>query len=169
MQQIKDLAGKIHAELQNLTGSVNDVVQDFKNIQAPGPELRKTDGESGSQTEETSGDTAAPTQQIMERVENLMKITDGMVQEISTLRKALPATYFKNRSKIRDTFNKIEETALQNMEEAFAVFDALQALDTAPHQVAGTAAKMEGIRKGLQQLLDLIEKTEDIGESDSYL
>jgi hypothetical protein len=169
MQQIKDLAGKIHAELQNLTGSVSDVVQDFKNMHAPGPELSKNDGKKGSQTEETSGDTAAPTQQMMERVENLMKITDDMVQEIGILRKALPATYFKNRSKIRDTFNKVEEKALQNMEEAFAVFDVLQRQGSMPRQIAETAAKMEEIRLGMQKLLGLFEGTEDIGESDSYL
>ena len=169
MQQIKDLAGKIHAELQNLTGSVSDVVQDFKNMQAPDPDLRKSDGKKGSQTEETSGDTAALTQQMVERVENLMKITDDMVHEIGILRKALPATYFKNRSKIRDTFNKVEEKALQNMEEAFAVFDILQRQDCMPQQIADTAAKMEEIRLGMQKLLGLFEGTEDIGESDSYL
>ncbi|HER00336.1 MAG TPA: hypothetical protein ENO22_13430 [candidate division Zixibacteria bacterium] len=169
MQEIKDLAGKIQTELQSLTSSVSDVVQNFTRMQEPDARSKKQDGAKQPQIEEITEKSAAPIQQTMERVENLMKITDDIVQEIGTLRKALPATYFKNRSKIRDTVNAIEEKALQNLEEAFAAFDALQLQDSMSQRILDAAARMEEIKKRLHQLLELFEGKEDVEETGSYL
>jgi hypothetical protein len=57
-----------------------------------------------------------------------------VVQDLKLLRKALPATYFKNRSKIRDTLEGLEAKAVRSRQSVFSIMDGLQFLDMASRQ-----------------------------------
>ncbi|MBD3217093.1 MAG: hypothetical protein GF310_02365 [candidate division Zixibacteria bacterium] len=169
MEDTKDLVSKIQAELQGLTTSITDVVQTFKKMQEPIAESRQKVPEATVQLEKITEQTAEATHQMIDRVENITKITDEIVQEIGVLRKTLPATYFKNRSKIRDTVNGIEEKAQQNLDDALVILNALQFQDITSQQVHHASTLMEEIEDRLHHLLDVFEGKEGIEQLQSFI
>jgi len=164
MEDTKDLVGKIQAELQGLTSSITDVVQTFKKMQEPIAESRQKVPEATMQLEKITAQTEEAAHQMIDKVESISKISDEIVQEIADLRKALPSTYFKNRSKIRDTVSRIEEKAQQNLDDAFVILNALQFQDITSQQVHHASTLMEEIEQRLFHLLAVFDGREDIEE-----
>jgi methyl-accepting chemotaxis protein len=135
MEDTKNLTGNIQGELQAVTASVADVIQTLS-------KLREPVDESGDQP------------RVIERVESITGMMAEIIQDISLLRKTLPATYFKNRSKIRDTINSLDIKAQRNLENASETLNNLRVRDTGSHELEQAVKLMEEIE---QRLLNFME------------
>ncbi len=169
MEDTKDLVGKIQEELQGLTDSITDVVQTFKKMQAPISESREKVPQATQQLEKITEQTEEAAHQMIDKVESISRISDEIVQEIADLRQALPATYFKNRSRIRDKVSSIEAKAQQNLDDAFVILNALQFQDITSQQVHHASSLMEEIENRLHQLLDVFDGKGGIEELQSFV
>lgn len=162
MENTKLLVTKIQDEIKELTDSINDVVGTFKKMQAPLAESQAKVPEATQQLEKITEQTENATQQVIDRVESISNISEDIVNEIGVLRKALPATYFKNRSKIRDTIGNIEGKAQQNLDDAFLILNALQFQDITSQQIHQASVLMEEVEQKLQNLLSVFDGKEGI-------
>jgi len=157
MEDTKDMVGKIQEELQGLTDSITDVVKTFKKMQTPIAESREKVPQATQQLEKITMQTEEAAHQMIDKVESISRFSEEIVDEISELRQALPATYFKNRSRIRDKVNSIEAKAQQNLDDAFVILNALQFQDITTQQVHHASSLMEEIENRLYQLLDVFD------------
>jgi len=164
MQEAKMLVNKIQGELKGLMDSVSDVVNTFKKMQDPIAESREKVPQATRQLEKITQQTEQATHRMIDTVESISKISDEIVREISDLRKALPATYFKNRSRIRDTVNSIESKARQNQDDAFVILNALQFQDITSQQVQHASTLLEEIEQRLHHILAVFDGQEDISQ-----
>jgi chemotaxis regulatin CheY-phosphate phosphatase CheZ len=162
MENTKLLVTKIQDEIKELTDSINEVVTTFKKMQAPLAESQSKVPEATKQLEKISEQTETATQQVIDRVESISTISEDIVNGIAVLRKALPATYFKNRSKIRDTIGSIETKAQQNLDDAFLILNALQFQDITSQQIHHASVLMEEVEQKLQNLLAVFDGKEGI-------
>jgi dsDNA-specific endonuclease/ATPase MutS2 len=135
MEDTKNLTGNIREELQALTSSVADVIQTLR-------KLREPVIESGNQP------------RVIDRVESISGMMAEIIQDISLLRKTLPATYFKNRSKIRDTINSLDIKAQRNLENASKTLNNLRVQNSGSHEFEQAVELMEEIE---QRLLNFME------------
>lgn len=162
MENTKELVTRIQDEIKELTSSINDVVGTFKKMQEPLAESQAKVPEATQQLEKITQQTESATQQVIDRVESISTISEDIVNEITILRKALPSTYFKNRSKIRDTISHIEEKAQQNLDDAFLILNALQFQDITSQQVHHASVLMEEVEQKLHNLLSVFEGKEGV-------
>ncbi len=130
MEDTKNLTGNIREELQALTSSIADVIQTLR-------KLREPVIESGDQP------------RVIDRVESISGMMAEIIREISTLRKTLPATYFKNRSKIRDTINSLDIKAQRNLENASKALNNLRVQDSGSSEFEQAVKSMEDIEQRL--------------------
>jgi chemotaxis protein CheZ len=157
MQTTKELVSKIQDELQGLTTTVSDVVLTFKKLQDPIEESRARVPQATMQLEKITAQTEQAANQMIDMVECITNISDQIVQEIGQLRRALPATYFKNRSIVRDTVNSIETKAQQNLDDAYVILNALQFQDITSQQVQHASSLMEEIENRLRNLMGIFK------------
>jgi chemotaxis protein CheZ len=167
MQTTKELVSKIQDELQGLTTTVSDVVLTFKKLQDPIEESRARVPQATMQLEKITAQTEQATNQVIDMVENITNISDQVVQEIGQLRHALPATYFKNRSVVRDTVNSIETKAQQNLDNAYVILNALQFQDITSQQVQHASTLMEEIENRLRNLMGIFKGDIDLQKLES--
>ena len=146
------VSSKIHEEIKDLTSSIDEMVESFKGLQKPIEESRKQVPEATVQLERINSQTEEATHRVLDMVEQITNDAGDLLQDLSILRKSLPATYFKNRSKVRDAFERIKKTATSNQEKAFAIMDALQFQDITSQQIEHTAHLLEEVETKLHSI-----------------
>jgi chemotaxis regulatin CheY-phosphate phosphatase CheZ len=164
MNSTKALVSSIQDELKGLTGAIGEVMTTFKKMQEPIAESRQKVPEATKQLEKISEQTEEAAHQMIDKVESISKVSEEIVSDITVLRKTLPATYFKNRSKIRDTVNAIDEKSQQNLDDAFVILNALQFQDITTQQIQHASTLMEEIENRLHHILAVFDGKEDIEE-----
>ena len=160
------VSSMIHEEIRSLTESIDQMVESFKSLQKPIEESRKRVPEATVQLERINTQTEEATHRVLDMVEQITNDAGDMVHDLSALRKALPATYFKNRSKVRDVFEQIEKTALSCQENAFAIMDALQFQDITAQQMEHTAHLLDEVESKLHSIKGLFAENESEAEEE---
>lgn len=158
----------IHTELKELTASIQEMVKSFRQLQSPIEESRMRVPEATSQLERITQQTEEATHRVLDMVEEITNDAADMVQDLKVLRKALPATYFKNRSKVRDTFERLQLKAERGQDRAFAIMDALQFQDITSQQMDHAAHLLDEVESKLHSVMGLFNP-ESGGKSDYVL
>lgn len=169
MQTTKAIVSKIQDELQGLTSTISDVVQTFKKLRDPIEESRARVPQATQQLEKINAQTEQAANQMIDMVECITNISDEIVREIGQLRRALPATYFKNRSVVRDTVNSIEAKAQQNLDDAYVILNALQFQDITSQQVQHASTLMEEIENRLRNLMAIFKGDIDLHQLETAI
>jgi chemotaxis protein CheZ len=146
---------RIHEELGELTKSIDEMIKAFRRLQNPIEESRQRVPMATMQLERINQQTEEATHKVLDMVEEITKDAGNIVQDLKTLRRALPATYFRNRSGIRDTFERIEQTANKSQDNAFAIMDALQFQDITAQQMEHTAHLLDEVETKLHSVRGL--------------
>jgi len=167
MSQQQTTALDIHSELKELTVSIQEMVKSFRHLQSPIEESRMRVPEATSQLEKITKQTEEATHRVLDMVEEITNDAADMVQDLKVLRKALPATYFKNRSKVRDTFERIQLKAERGQDRAFAIMDALQFQDITSQQMDHAAHLLDEVETKLHSVMGLFTPGE--GEKSDYV
>ena len=168
MSQQQTKALDIHSELKELTVSIQEMVKSFRQLQSPIEESRQRVPEASSQLEKINKQTEEATHRVLDMVEEITNDTADIVQDLKVLRRALPATYFKNRSKVRDTFERIQIKAERGQDRAFAIMDALQFQDITSQQMDHAAHLLDEVETKLHSVMGLFNPEQD-GNSEYVL
>ncbi len=160
------VSSKIHEEIRSLTESIDQMVESFRNLQNPIEESRKRVPEATMQLDQINKQTEEATHRVLDMVEQITNDAGDMVRDLTTLRKALPATYFKNRSKVRDVFERMEKAASSSQDNAFAIMDALQFQDITAQQMEHTAHLLDEVETKLHSIKGFLGGDESEAKED---
>ena len=155
-------------ELTDLTRAIDEVVCHFKKTQYPFEDSNEKVPEATHQLENITRQTEEATHRVLDMVEEITGGISDVVQDLKVLRKALPATYFKNRSKVRDTFERIVEKVEKSQDNAFAIMDALQFQDITAQQMGHTAHLLDEVEAKLRLIKSMFsDQNQNEQNSDS--
>jgi chemotaxis regulatin CheY-phosphate phosphatase CheZ len=166
IEMTETVSRKIEEELRGLAGSIDELIRSFRSMQRPIEESRRQVPEATMQLERINQQAEEATHRVLDMVEMIANESSAIVQDLTVLRKALPATYFKNRSKVRDTFEKIRRTSASCQENAFAIMDALQFQDITSQQLAHTASLLDAVETKLHSIKGLFGSSPDDANED---
>jgi hypothetical protein len=156
-----------HEGIKSIRESVDVMVRHLKQQRETTPESgRRVSGATG-QPEKISGQTEEPTHLILDLVEHLSNDIGDVVRDLKVLRKALPATYFKNRSKIRDTFERMESSTGMCHDNAFAIMDALQFQEITSRQIGQTSQLLDEVEARLNSIKEFFDSNDPERENRS--
>lgn len=157
----------IHAEIKSIREAVNVMVQHLKQQRESMPESGRRVSEAAGHPEIISGRTEESTHLILDMVERVSNDIGDIAGDLKVLRKALPATYFKNRSKVRDTFERMESNADKCKNNALAIMDALQFLEITSRQIGHTSQLLDEVESRLNSIKDFFDSNDQEGEKRS--
>ncbi len=146
-----------HEQLRALAESVAEVVQNIRRSQAPLVESQRNLPKATQQLEQVTRGTEDATHRVLDRVEAITAREGEIEALLKELRRALPATYFRNQSKVRAVVEKIREHARANQDDAFTILDALQFQDISTQQIKRAIALLEQLGMRLQSEISKIE------------
>lgn len=161
MQNNSEDTNKIYQELKELSESVSMMAQSFRQLQHPIEESRQQVPKATQQLEKVNQQTEEATHQMLDMVEELTTNSMEILQNLKMLRKALPATYFKNHSKVRDTFERIETIAAKSQENAFSIMNALQFQDITAQQIQHASHLLDDVETKLHSIRGFFDHGED--------
>ena len=147
----------IHEEIKSIREAVDEMVQHLKKQRTPMPESGKQVSEASGPPEQISRQTEESTHLILDMVERISNGIGDVARDLKVLRKNLPATYFKNRSKIRDTFERIESNSDKCKNDVFAIMDALQFQEITSQQISHTSQLLDEVESRLNSIKEFFD------------
>lgn len=158
MDQLNAIPRETTIDLNSIVDTLDDIVRSFSQfLQNAGSSA--LDQESMSTAPEgTRPEGDGGTHEVLDLVQDYANHTSDIQRDLKALRKALPATYFKNRSRIRDTFEGIETTSAKCQANAYAIMEALQSQELMSEQyehianaVKDVSSKLNSVRTALSR------------------
>ncbi len=150
----------IQADLRHLAESIAQIVQGIKQAQAPLTESRKKVPMATEQLERITQQTEDAAHRVLDMVEAITSREGEIEVQLKELRRALPATYFRNNSKAKRIVEKVRECAESNQNDAYAIMDALQFQDITTQQIAHAIHMLEEVETRLHDVLVELDGSE---------
>ncbi len=143
----------IQCDLRKLAESITQIVQGIKQAQEPLTESRKTVPQATEQLERVSRQTEDAAHRVLDMVEAITSREGTIDAQLKELRRALPATYFRNNSKVKRIIEQVRACAESNQNDAYAIMDALQFQDITTQQIAHAIHMLEMVETRLHDVL----------------
>ncbi len=165
MQHSNRAGHRLHDELSSITDHIDSAVESLRQLEdstgKSGTGLPQAIGQFG-QTDEESKSAA---NRVLDTVEAITTDAGDIVQELRVLKKTLPATYFKNRSKVRGAFERIEAKAGKTQKNAFSIMEVFQHREITTRHTEHATGLLEGLRSKLLALKESLNDTEIEGDN----
>lgn len=153
MSQTDTINQNANIDRSSVVTTLDEIIRSFDNI-----ENLSNNGDQLQNPEHSGiGDSDSDNHHVLDLVQEYATHTSDILRELRALRKALPATYFKNRSKIRDAFDGLEQASGKCKENAYAILDALQSGRINSRKSVDVAAGLGLIKARLSSLLQSLE------------
>jgi len=158
MDQVNTVPQETTIDLSSIVDSLDDIIRSFSQFMSRGsssaPEQLSTPIPSVSNMPETNLNT----HKVLDLVQDYANHTSDVLRDLKVLRRALPATYFKNRSRIRDAFEGIEKTSAKCQANAFAIMDALQHHELMSRQSEHIADALKDVESRLNKVRNTLDR-----------
>ncbi len=148
-----DSVKNIHSELKHLADSISQIIKGIKVAQEPIAESRSKVPQAAEQLEKISQQTEVAAHRVLDMVEAITGREGEIEASLKELRRVLPATYFRNNSRVKRIVEKIKTDALSNQNDAYAIMDALQFQDITTQQMDHAIALLEQVENRLMDVL----------------
>lgn len=159
---------KVRDELEKLTVSINDIMENLRKMESPIIESRESLPKANAQLDKISAQTEKAAHQMLDMVEQIIE----QQEKAGQLTDEIVAFFKKSRSKDRDVYSekvaRLKEIATLSQNNAFLIMDALQFQDITAQQMNHASTLLEDIEGRLQNLLNVFDG-EDIPESETSL
>lgn len=153
------LKTKIQKEVEELTLSINSIVETFRSMKSPLVESHEQVPKATVQLDKIADQTEEATHRMLDKIE---EVTQRETKIINCL-KALPAKASGKLSVNKAPLGPIIEMAQVNLDDVFLVMDALQFQDITSQQIQHAAALLEDIEVKLRSIVSIVtgEKSDD--------
>lgn len=153
------LKTKIQKEVEELTLSINSIVETFRSMKSPLVESHAQVPRATVQLDKIADQTEEATHRMLDKIE---EVTQRETKIINCL-KALPAKASGKLSVNEAPLGPIIEMAQVNLDDVFLVMDALQFQDITSQQIQHAAALLEDIEVKLRSIVSIVtgEKSDD--------
>ena len=159
---------KVRDELEKLTVSINDIMDNMRKMENPIIESRENLPKANAQLDKISAQTEKAAHQMLDMVEQIIEQQENAGQ----LTDEIVAFFKRSRSKDRDVYlekvARLKEIATLSQNNAFLIMDALQFQDITSQQMHHASTLLEDIEGRLQNLLSVFDG-KDIPEPESSL
>ena len=149
---------KIQREVEELSSSINSIVDTFRSMKNPLVESHEQVPQATVQLDKIADQTEKAAHAMLDRIED---ITHREAQVIVDL-KALPKKTGGKLSVDKAPLKPIIEKAQVNLDDVYLVMDALQFQDITSQQIQHAAAMLEEIEMKLKRIINIVT-----GENDS--
>lgn len=141
---------QVRYELRGLIDSIEQTIGSFSQTQS-----RVTDPDGRT----PGSDSQEMTHHVLDVIDKIKNHSDDIARDLKILRKALPATYFKNRSAVRDAFERMTSNAAANQDSAYAIMDVLQSRRLSSPGSDGRADEFfTGFETKFSRMKELVDK-----------
>ncbi len=146
-------AKSMQEELRELASTLSDIVRGIRTAQEPIIESQQKVPQATEQLERITRQTEDATHRVLDMVEHITARESEIESLLKDLKRALPATYFRNSSKAKAVIERIRECAGQNQSAAYDIMDALQFQDITSQQIDHAITLLEQVQSRLQSVL----------------
>lgn len=151
---------KLRNELEQLTGSINDIMTKMRRMQNPILESREKLPVANEQLDKITAQTEQATHKMLDMVEQII----DHQEQITNLSNEVSLFFKKSRSKDREIFSeqvkRINEMSSISQNNAFLIMDALQFQDITSQQIQHASTLLEDIESRLHLLLSAFDGKE---------
>jgi chemotaxis regulatin CheY-phosphate phosphatase CheZ len=148
MSNSNNLQQKIQTEVVELAKSINEIIDNFKQLKNPIQESQVKVPIATNQLDKISEQTEAATNHMLDLIENISIREEEVINGLSEIKELLP----KDNKKINDLLDGVIEKTNVNVNDAFTIMNALQFQDITSQQMNHAASLLEEIETKLTQI-----------------
>ncbi|MCK4857693.1 MAG: protein phosphatase CheZ [candidate division Zixibacteria bacterium] len=143
----------LHVQLKELANSLSEIVSSIRAAHEPIVESRSKVPEATQQLERIAQQTQDATHRVLDMVESITKREGEIESLLKQLQRVLPATYFRNNSRVKRVIGEIAKKTSDNQNDAYAIMDALQFQDITSQQIEHAMTVLEQVEHRLHEVL----------------
>ena len=148
MLNSSNLQLQIQAEITELTRSINEIINNFKQLKNPILESQEKVPEATNKLDRISEQTEAATSRMLDLIENISLREEEIIKGLNEIRELLP----EGSEKINTLVESLVERANVNLNDAFTIMNALQFQDITSQQMNHAASMLEEVEGKLNQI-----------------
>jgi chemotaxis regulatin CheY-phosphate phosphatase CheZ len=152
MSENESLQLRIQNEVADLSRALTGLIENFQKLRSPLVESHEKVPQATSQLDKISAQTEAAAGRMLDTVEQITQRDQEIID-------GLKAVMSNSSSSIKDcmpTLNAITEKANTNLNDAYAIMDALQFQDITSQQMDHAASLLEEIEGKLHSILSIV-------------
>ncbi|MCK5127734.1 MAG: protein phosphatase CheZ [candidate division Zixibacteria bacterium] len=146
-------SSKLRVELEQLTGSINDIMKNMRKMQNPILESSEQLPVANEQLDKITAQTEQATHKMLDMVEQIIEHQEQMTILSDEFGKFLKRSRSKDRDVFIEKVKRINEMSSISQNNAFVIMDALQFQDITSQQIQHASSLLEDIGVRLQHLL----------------
>ena len=158
MDQVNAVPQETAIDLNSIVESLDDIIRSFSKFSHCDIGLASEQASEQIPSESSMPETSLDTYKVLDLVQDYANHTSDILRDLKVLRRALPATYFKNRSRIRDAFEEIETTSAKCQTNAYAIMDALQYHDLMSKESRQIASTLNDVASRLNRVRNALNR-----------
>jgi len=161
MSGTDDLQTRIQKEILELTSSINDVVQKFKELKNPLAESHEKVPRATEQLDVINEQTEAATHRMLDMVEQITQREEEVIQGLTELK---DWTTKKQAGDAGDMVNKLIEKANTTVSDAYTIMNALQFQDITSQQMNHAAFLLEEVEGKLNGIIHVLQGSQSVSD-----
>lgn len=147
------LQTKIQKEIGDLTSSIGGLIDSFRELRSPLVKSHEQVPLATNQLDKVSEQTEAAAHKMLDMIESILEREEDVMKDLGEIKELAEG---KNAAKIEELATKSIENAQSNLNDAFAVMDALQFQDITSQQMNHAASILEEVESRLDKILSVV-------------
>lgn len=153
------LQEKIKVEIKELSTTISEVVNSYRKLQNPLMETQENVPKAAQQLDKVSEQTEAATQQMLDKVENITKREEEIINGLSEMKKIVKQN---KTDKIIDACDNLIEKSKINCEDAYTIMDSLQFQDITSQQLSHAISLLEDVESKFNNIFAVLQGKDDM-------
>ncbi len=163
MSEVLNLQDKIKNELLDISGTISEIVDSYKQLHSPLVETQKNVPKATEQLDKIAEQTAAATHRMLDTAELITQREDEVIAGLNIIKEKINN---KNYDEVIELCDDLALKASDNNNDAFVIMDALQFQDITSQQIDHAVVLLEELEKKLHRILAVLngEDNKDLPE-----
>lgn len=149
-----DLQTRIQKEILELTSSINDIVQKFKELRNPLAESHEKVPRATEKLDKINEQTQAAAHQMLDKVEQISQREEELIQGLANIKDLTAKNQLADVGSLVDT---LIEKANATVNDVFTIMDALQFQDITSQQMNHAAFLLEEVEGKLNGIINVLQ------------
>ena len=148
-----ELTGQIRKELKDLTASVGQMMELFRQIRQPIEESFEKVPTTAEKLESVSKQTEQAANRVLDMVEAINSRESEITDWVRQIRELIPAEILNQNGDLSRLLDKVSQNAENNLNDSFNILDAMQFQDITSQQMDHAITLLDEVEDKLMSLL----------------
>ncbi len=153
MSEVINLQDKIKAELLDISGTINKIVDSYKSLHSPLVESQENVPKATQQLDKISEQTAAATHRMLDTAELITPREDEVIAGLNKIKEIVQNN---ETTGVIELCDALAQKASDNNNDAFVIMDALQFQDITSQQIDHAVVLLEELEVKLSKILSAL-------------